>query len=66
MQQLESGEDFGHLAMFNSECPSKAQGGDLGWFGKGETNTHIYRAAERERGAGGKVRCGSACGVRGV
>lgn len=40
MQQLESGEDFGHLAMFNSECPSKAQGGDLGWFGKGEPNTH--------------------------
>jgi peptidyl-prolyl cis-trans isomerase C len=40
MQQLESGEDFGHLAMFNSECPSKAQGGDLGWFGKGEPYTH--------------------------
>lgn len=47
MQQLESGEDFGHLAMFNSECPSKAQGGDLGWFGKGKEITHIH-GAERE------------------
>lgn len=34
--QLESGSDFATLAKENSDCPSKAQGGDLGQFGRGQ------------------------------
>lgn len=34
--RLEGGADFGELAMVESECPSKQQGGDLGWFGPGQ------------------------------
>jgi peptidyl-prolyl cis-trans isomerase C len=30
---LENGADFGELAMVESDCPSRKQGGDLGWFG---------------------------------
>jgi peptidyl-prolyl cis-trans isomerase C len=32
--RLEKGEDFATLAMENSDCPSKAKGGDLGFFGR--------------------------------
>lgn len=34
--RLAGGADFGELAMVESECPSKQQGGDLGWFGPGQ------------------------------
>ncbi|KAM3570006.1 hypothetical protein VYU27_007925, partial [Nannochloropsis oceanica] len=33
---LENGADFGELAMLESDCPSRKQGGDLGWFGAGQ------------------------------
>lgn len=36
MKRLEGGEDFANLAMFESSCPSKAEGGDLGFFGRGQ------------------------------
>lgn len=33
--RLEAGEDFATLAAAESDCPSKARGGDLGFFGRG-------------------------------
>lgn len=34
-KQVKDGGDFAKLATDNSDCPSKAQGGDLGYFGRG-------------------------------
>ncbi len=33
--KIDGGESFEDLAKQNSECPSGANGGDLGWFGRG-------------------------------
>jgi peptidyl-prolyl cis-trans isomerase C len=35
-QQIETGEDFEAIAKEHSNCPSKAQGGALGSFGRGQ------------------------------
>ena len=35
-QKLKKGEDFASLAKESSQCPSSAQGGDLGYFGRGQ------------------------------
>ncbi len=34
-QEIDGGADFADVARANSECPSAAQGGDLGPFGRG-------------------------------
>jgi peptidyl-prolyl cis-trans isomerase C len=36
LQQLKAGADFATLAKENSDCPSKARGGDLGMFTRGQ------------------------------
>lgn len=34
--EIEAGKDFAEIAKEHSNCPSKAQGGDLGSFGRGQ------------------------------
>lgn len=36
LKQVKSGADFAKVAQENSGCPSSQQGGDLGYFGKGQ------------------------------
>jgi peptidyl-prolyl cis-trans isomerase C len=36
LKEVKSGKDFAELAKKDSTCPSSAQGGDLGYFGKGQ------------------------------
>ena len=35
LAQIEKGTDFGLVARLNSKCPSSANDGDLGFFGRG-------------------------------
>ena len=43
--KVEAGEDFAALAGQFSSCPSRAQGGDLGWFGPGQMVKPFEHAA---------------------
>ena len=36
LKEIKAGKDFAELAKTNSSCPSSAQGGDLGEFGRGQ------------------------------
>ncbi|MGL4913423.1 MAG: peptidylprolyl isomerase [Romboutsia sp.] len=45
LNRVKAGEDFTKLAKENSSCPSKQQGGDLGFFGKGEMVPEFETAA---------------------
>ena len=36
LAQVQGGQDFAELARAHSDCPSKAKGGDLGSFGRGQ------------------------------
>ncbi len=36
LQKISAGDDFAKLAKMFSQCPSGNQGGDLGYFGKGQ------------------------------
>ena len=43
--QLAEGAEFGGIAVANSDCPSGAQGGDLGAFGRGQMVPEFEEAA---------------------
>ena len=43
--RIDNGENFATLAMEHSDCPSKAKGGDLGIFGRGQMVAPFSEAA---------------------
>ncbi len=45
LKKVKGGADFAKLAKENSSCPSKTQGGDLGFFGRGEMVPPFEQAA---------------------
>ena len=45
MKRLADGEDFAAVAKRFSSCPSRKNGGDLGWFDKGQMVPEFEKAA---------------------
>jgi len=51
MKRIADGEDFAAVAKRFSSCPSGKNGGDLGWFGKGQMVPEFEQVAfENEPG----------------
>lgn len=57
LERLKQGEKFEALAKMKSKCPSKMQGGDLGWFGKGTMVQEFeQKSFSLNKGETGKVK----------
>ena len=54
LKKLKEGETFSSLAKEYSSCPSKAKGGDLGWFGPGMMVKEFEDAVTKGSGGGVK------------
>ena len=46
-ERVKRGESFESLARQYSTCPSKSQGGDLGWFGEGKMVPQFENAVRK-------------------
>ena len=52
LARVKTGENFSDLAKKFSDCPSGKNGGDLGWFGRGQMVQEFDKAAfEGAKGA---------------
>ncbi len=51
LKRVKQGSSFEGLAREFSTCPSKAQGGDLGWFGPGKM-VPAFESAVKKLGVG--------------
>ena len=45
LKRINDGEDFAAVAKRFSSCPSRKNGGDLGWFGKGQMVPEFEKVA---------------------
>lgn len=45
LERLKKGESFAEVAKQMSQCPSRKQSGDLGWFGHGQMVREFEKAA---------------------
>ncbi len=45
LEKIKKGDSFAKLAMEFSECPSRKEGGDLGFFGRGSMVREFEKAA---------------------
>jgi len=45
LKRINDGEDFTAVAKRFSSCPSRKNGGDLGWFGKGQMVPEFEKVA---------------------
>jgi peptidyl-prolyl cis-trans isomerase C len=52
LNEIKNGANFQKMAQLKSQCPSGKNGGDLGWFGRGQMVREFEKTAfELDKGA---------------